>query len=204
MNGSVDRVAYILSSKCVLYFSRNRVCLSRIWDAHESEKITLLFTRRYLESRKWYRDKRKTALKYKISRFQRSLTRWPEVISFEVTTIQSFSNFNRIKRSRITGEKLLFLSFSSNEDRRFEVFLILFSFKENHFFLDKKQKHTRHEKYVYLHKYPFNLHQYLNLISFPSWNWKEESAAKQRHTACYNRWFTDEFQRAAARRFHRQ
>lgn len=115
------------------YFSRNRVCLSRIWDAHESEKITLLFTRRYLESRKWYRDKRKTALKYKISRFQRSLTRWPEVISFEVTTIQSFSNFNRIKRSRITGEKLLFLSFSSNEDRRFEVFLILFSFKENHF-----------------------------------------------------------------------
>ena len=93
-------------------FSRNCGChLSGIWDrsvrrgaSEKSEqpirmekwsKITLFFTRRYLENRKTYRDKWRSVSKGKVPRFWWSFASWPEVIILRVTAVQIFPNFNR-------------------------------------------------------------------------------------------------------------
>ena len=73
-------------------------------------KNYVLFTRRYLGNRKSYRDKWEGVSKRKVSRFHRSFIRWPEVTILGVTTVQSFSNFNRFNRVSDEWLKIVFFT----------------------------------------------------------------------------------------------
>ena len=79
-------------------FQESRLSCVRVSDKdgdRKWSKITLFFTRRYLENRRTYRDKWRSVSKGKVPRFWWSFASWPEVIILRVTAVQIFPNFNR-------------------------------------------------------------------------------------------------------------